>query len=134
MTLSIPKLDGLLWLIASHLEGERLLNTSAKDEYLQKRAVLAAKIASVESSATKDAKARERAKKCVVEGIITIEEYKERIRTLDNENEMVQKKVLGWRTEIDEIDRLMNEDSCTYLYLTGLLQYNLHYSLIRLLL
>ena len=111
MMLSIPKLDGLLWLIASHLESERLLNTSAKDEYLQKKAVLAAKIASVESSATKDAKARERAKKCVVEGIITIEEYKERIRTLDNENEMVQKKVLEWRTEIDEIDRLMSEDT-----------------------
>lgn len=109
--LSIPKLDGLLWLIASHLESEHLMQLDNRDEYLEKKAVLEAKIKSVEGSATKDEKARERAKKCVVEGIITIEEYKDRIKTLDRKVEETRVKVGGWQAEIAEIDRLMNEDT-----------------------
>lgn len=109
--LSIPQLDGLLWRISSHLESEHLMRLDNMEEYAQKKAVLGDKIKSVDSYATKDKKSRERAKKCVVEGIITIEEYKERISELDNEYRKVEEKVGMWKAEIEEIDRLMSEDT-----------------------
>lgn len=103
-------LDGLLWVIASHLESERLLNTSAKDEYLQKKAVLAAKIDGVAQTLTKGEKRAQRAKKMALDGLIEIEEYKDILAEVEAEQKETKRKVGEWQLQIAELDRLIAED------------------------
>lgn len=109
--IGIPALDGLLWLIASHLEGERMLNTDTKEELRQKKAVLAAKIESVGNYTSKGEKRAERAKKMALEGLIEVEEYKAILKDVENEQKETLKKVDGWKAELAELDRLIVEDT-----------------------
>ena len=108
--IGIPNMDGLLWTIASHLESDRLLNASAKDDYVEKQAVLASKIKSAEQSLAKGEKKAERGKKMALEGLIEIEEYKDILRQVENDQKEVKRKVDEWKSEIAEIDRLISED------------------------
>ena len=109
-SMSISNLDGILWLISSHLESERLLNASAKDDYVQKKAVLVSKIKSVDSTTRRFEKARQTAKEMALRGYIELEELETRMRQLDNDEKEVKQKVDKWKTEIAELDRLINED------------------------
>ena len=111
--ISIPNLDGLLWLIASHLEGDRMLKTDTKDELRQKKAVLATKIASVDNYTTKGEKRAQRAKKMALEGLIEIEEYKDILKQVEAEQHNTIKKIEGWKADIAKIDRLIEEDTMT---------------------
>jgi len=108
---SIKNLDGLLWLIACHLESERMLKTDTKTELLHKRAVLATKIDSVGNYTTKGEKRVQRAKKMALEGLIEIDEYKDILKQVEDEQEETRRKIDGWQTEITEIDRLITEDT-----------------------
>lgn len=109
-TISTANLDGLLWLVCSHLESERLLNASAKDEYLQKKAVLEAKINGVAQSLTKGEKRAQRAKKMALDGLIEVEEYKVILKEVEDDQKETKKKVGEWQSQITELDRLIAED------------------------
>ena len=109
--ISISNLDGLLWFIASHLESDRMLKTDTKDELLQKKAVLASKINGVEQLSTKGVKRAERAKKMALEGLIEVEEYKDILKGVELENEERNKRIEGYKSEIRNIDRLIEEDT-----------------------
>ena len=109
-TISIPLLDGLLWLIASHLEGEWLLNASTKEDYVKKQAVLAAKIKSAEQSLTKGEKRAERGKRLTLEGLIEVEEYKDILKEVELEQKETRQKIEHWQMEISEIDSLIKKD------------------------
>jgi DNA invertase Pin-like site-specific DNA recombinase len=108
---SISNLDGLLWFIACHLEGERMLKTDTKDELLQKKAVLEAKINGVAQLSMKGVKKAERAKKMALDGLIEIEEYKDILKEVEQENEEHNKRIEGYKSEIRDIDRLIEEDT-----------------------
>lgn len=109
-SIATAHLDGLLWVIASHLDGERLLNTSARDEYLQKKAVLASKINGVAQTLTKGEKRAQRAKKMALDGLIEIEEYKAILKEVEDEQKETKRKVGEWQLQITELDRLIAED------------------------
>ena len=109
-TIATAHLDGLLWLICSHLESERLLNTSARDEYLQKKAVLAAKIDGVAQTLTKGEKRAQRAKKMALDGLIEIEEYKAILKEVEDNQKDTKRKIGEWQLQITELDRLIAED------------------------
>jgi DNA invertase Pin-like site-specific DNA recombinase len=108
---SISNMDGLLWVIASHLEGEKLLKSSAKDEYIQNKAVLEAKIEGVAQSLTRVEKKAERGKKLALEGLISIEEYKAILKEKEAAGAEIQLKVDNWKAEIADLDRLINENT-----------------------
>ena len=109
--ISISNIDGLLWLIATHLEGDRMLKTDTKDELLQKKAVLEAKIKSVDTSLTRGNKRAQRAKKMALEGLIEIEEYKDILKQVEREQEETKRKIEGWKADIVKIDKLIEEDT-----------------------
>lgn len=109
-TISIPLLDGLLWLIASHLEGEWLLNASTKEDYVKKQAVLEGKIKSAEQSLAKGEKRAERGKKMALEGLIEVEEYKDILKEVELEQKETRQKIEQWQMEISEIDSLIKKD------------------------
>lgn len=109
-TIATANLDGLLWLICSHLESERLLNTSVKDEYLQKKAVLAAKIDAVAQTLAKGEKRAQRAKKMCLSDLLTIEEYKTILKDVEDEQKETKRKIGEWKVQITELDRLIAED------------------------
>lgn len=106
----VSNMDGLLWPVASHLESERLLNGDWQKEYKEKQAELGDKIKSMGKYKAKAEKARQRAKECVLEGIITMEEYKARIAKIDEESVEVEQKVAMWTEEIGEIGKLIEAD------------------------
>lgn len=108
--LNINNVDGLLWVIASHLESDRLLNENSKEEFQEKKAVLEHKIKSVEDGASKGTKRVERAKKMTLSGLLEIEEYKSILENVKKEQSETLEKVNGWRAEIQELDRLIEED------------------------
>lgn len=110
-TISTANLDGLLWLIASHLESERLLNTSAKDEYLQKKAVLEAKITSVDNYTRRYEKVRQNLKKALIQGSLDADDYTDGIKKVEAEEKDTLEKVGTWKSQIAEIDKLINEDT-----------------------
>lgn len=110
-TISTANLDGLLWLICSHLESERLLNTSAKDEYLQKKAVLEAKIASVDNHTRRYEKVRQNLKKALIQGSLDADDYTDGIKKVEAEEKDTLEKVGAWKAQIVEIDKLINEDT-----------------------
>lgn len=110
-TISIPNLDGILWTIASHLEGEKMLKASAKDEYLKNKAVLEAKIEGVGQSLTRLEKKAERGKKLAIEGLIEVEEYKAILKEVDAAGAEIHLKVDNWKAQIADLDRLINEDT-----------------------
>ena len=109
--ISIANLDGLLWFIASHLESQRMLTTDTKEELLQKKAVLDAKITSVGNYTTKGGKRVQRAKKMALDGLIEIEEFKNILKEVETEQEETRLKVEQWKSEIADIDRLIAEDT-----------------------
>jgi DNA invertase Pin-like site-specific DNA recombinase len=109
--ISINNLDGLLWFIASHLEGDRMLKSDTKEELLQKKAVLEAKINGVEQLSTKGEKRSQRAKKMALDGLIEIDEYKDILEQVELENKERNKRIEGYRSEIRDIDRLIEEDT-----------------------
>lgn len=109
-SIAVAQMDGLLWVIASHLESERLLNSSSKDEYRQKQAVLRSKIKAMDKYTCKAEKSRTRAKEGYLNGIIDLEEYKARIAKIDEGAKDVQRNVEQWKLEIGELDRLIAED------------------------
>lgn len=108
---SIPNMDGLLWVIVSHLESERLLHSDSKKELLQKKAVLASKINGVEQLSMKGEKKAQRAKKMALEGLIEVDEYKDILKQVEQENEERNKRIEGYKSEIRDIDRLIEEDT-----------------------
>ena len=110
-SVSAANLDGLLWTIASHLEGERLLNSSAKDEYRQKIAVLEAKISGVAQSLTKGTKRAEKAKKMCLSDLLSIEEYQDILKEVEEEQKGIKEKEAAWKAEVVELQRLIEEDS-----------------------
>lgn len=110
-TMYINNLDGLLWLIASHLESERLLHTDSKKELLQNKAVLEAKIKSMGNYTTKGEKARQRAKEMALRGFIELDVLEARLKEIDNEEKEVRQKIEKWQSEIRDIDRLIEEDT-----------------------
>jgi len=110
-TISIPNLDGLLWTIAQHLESGKLLKASAKDEYLQNKAVLSAKIEGVAQSLTRLEKRAERGKKMALEGLIEVEEYKAILKECEAAGAEIHSKVDNWKAQIADLDRLINEDT-----------------------
>lgn len=109
-TISTANLDGLLWLIASHLESERLLNTSAKDEYLQKKAVLEAKIASVDNYTRRYEKVRQNLKKALIQGSLDADDYTDGINRVAAEEKETLGNISVWKAQISEIDKLIAED------------------------
>lgn len=109
--ISISNMDGLLWFIASHLESQRMLTTDTKEELLQKKAVLDAKITSVGNYTAKGEKRVQRAKKMALEGLIEIEEFKNILKEVETEQEETRLKVEQWKSEIADIDRLIAEDT-----------------------
>lgn len=110
-TISIPNLDGILWTIAQHLESQKLLKASAKDEYIQNKAVLEAKIDGVGQSLTRLEKKAERGKKLAIEGLIEVEEYKAILEECEAAGAEIHLKVDNWKSQIADLDRLINEDT-----------------------
>ena len=110
-TISIPNLDGLLWTIAQHLESGKLLKASAKDEYLQNKAVLSAKIEGVGQSLARLEKKAERGKKLALEGLIEVDEYKAILKECEAAGAEIHSKVDNWKAQIADLDRLINEDT-----------------------
>lgn len=103
-------LDGLLWLICSHLESERLLHSDSKKELLQNKAVLDAKIKSMDNYTIKGEKARQRAKDMALRGFIDLDTLEARLKEIDNEEKDTREKIEKWKEEIREIERLVEED------------------------
>lgn len=112
--LSIKNMDGLLWFVASHLEGERMYNSDTKEELLEKKAVIENKINSTQKTTTKGEKRAERAKKMALDGLIEIEEYKKILKDLQAEQEATKHKVEKWKEEIKEIERFLEQDEKTW--------------------
>lgn len=110
-TISIPNLDGLLWVIAQHLESGKLLKASAKDEYLKNKAVLSAKIEGVGQSLARLEKKAERGKKMALEGLIEVDEYKAILAEVEAAGAEIYSKVDNWKAQIADLDRLINEDT-----------------------
>lgn len=106
----INNVDGLVWLIASHLEGQRLLNSSAKDEYLQKQAVLRAKIEGVAQSITKGEKVQQNLKKALIQGYIDLDEFTKGMDKVEQQTKDIRAKQAAWQAEITELQRLIDED------------------------
>ena len=106
----VGNMDGLLWLIASHLEGERLLNASARDEYIEKQAVLRAKISGVAQSIAKVEKRAEKAKKMCLNDLLTVEEYKAVVDEVEQQTKDIKAKQTAWQAEIVELQHLIEED------------------------
>lgn len=91
--ISIKWLDGLLWLIASHHEGEARLNDTDHEKAVkEKEAVLERKIKAVDNYKAKAEKRLIRAKEAYLNGVIDLTEYKAKtqadesmIKDLENE-------------------------------------------------
>ena len=109
-TISTANLDGLLWLICSHLESERLLNTSAKEEYLEKKAVLEAKITSVDNCTKRWEKIRQNLKKALIQGSLDADDYTDGIKKVAAEEKETLGNISVWKAQISEIDKLIAED------------------------
>ena len=107
---SISNVDGLLWTIASHLEGEYQLKDESREQLREKKAVLGDKIKSMGSYTTKAEKMRQRAKEAYLEGVINLEEYKARVDSINQDVAEVETKIANWKTEIAEIDVLVSEN------------------------
>jgi hypothetical protein len=88
-----------------------MLKTDTKDELLQKKAVLEAKINGVAQLSMKGVKRAERAKKMALDELIEIEEYKDILKEVEQENEEHNKRIEGYKSEIRDIDRLIEEDT-----------------------
>ena len=110
-TISTANLDGLLWLIASHLESERLAHTNTKEQLLAEKAVLSQKIDGVAQYLTKGEKRAQRAKKMALDGLIEIEEYKAILKEVEADQKETNKKVEHWRQQMADIDRMIKEDT-----------------------
>lgn len=110
-TISLSNLDGLLWLISSHLESDRMLKSDNKKELLENKAVLEAKIKSMDNYTIKGEKRSQRAKKMALEGLIEVEEYKDILKEIEIEQKEVMTKIENWKSEVREIERLVEEDS-----------------------
>ncbi len=108
--ISLGNLDGMLWLISSHLEGNRLVNESPDEEILQKKAVLEAKIKSVDKYTEQGSKRAERAKKMALKGYIEIEEFESIMEEVKKEQEEYLVKIENWKMEIARMDQLLKED------------------------
>lgn len=106
----INNVDGLVWAIASHLEGERLLNSSAKEEYLQKQAVLRAKIEGVAQSITKGEKVQQNLKKALIQGYIDLDEFTKGMNKVEQQTKDIKAKQAAWQAEIVELQHLIDED------------------------
>lgn len=96
--ISIKWLDGLLWLISSHLEGEERINNKDHEKAVkEKQAVLERKIKAVEIYKEKAQKRILRAKEAYLNGVIDLTEYKAKTEAdesmiKDFENEKVTYK------------------------------------------
>lgn len=112
-TISLSNLDGLLWLISSHLESDRMLKSDNKKELLENKAVLEAKIKSMDNYTIKGEKRSQRAKKMALEGLIEIDEYKDILKEVEIEQKEVMTKIENWKSDIREIERLISEDGMT---------------------
>ena len=112
-TISTANLDGLLWLIASHLESERLAHTNTKEQLLAEKAVLSQKIDGVAQYLTKGEKRAQRAKKMALDGLIEIEEYKAILKEVEADQKETKKKVEHWRQQMADIDKMIEEDRLT---------------------
>ena len=110
-TISTANLDGLLWLIASHLESERLMNASVKDEYIQRKAVLEQKIASVDNYTKRWEKIRQNLKKALIQGTLDADDYTDGIKKVEAEEKDTNENVVVWKAQIAELDKLIEEDT-----------------------
>jgi DNA invertase Pin-like site-specific DNA recombinase len=110
-TIATANLDGLLWVICSHLEGDRLLHTETKDQLLAEKAVLSQKIDGVAQYLTKGEKRAQRAKKMALDGLIEIDEYKDVLKEVEKDQKDTQKKVEHWRQQMADIDKMIEEDT-----------------------
>ena len=102
---NIGWMDGLLWLISSHLEGQRLLQSDTDSEIKQKQAVLAAKIASVDTISKRIEKSRQRAKEMALREYITMDELSARMEELKKEAKDTENNLIRWQEELSALQR-----------------------------
>jgi hypothetical protein len=111
---SIKHLDGLLWEIASHLEMERLKKDGDDKEILNKIQVLKDKLEVAEKETEKLEKKRKKINDLYINDAITEAEHKEKMQQLKAENVDIENNIKNWHLEIQDYERLLNEDKNTF--------------------
>lgn len=102
-------LDGLLWAIASHLEGERILKSDYQKEYKEKQAVIRDKIKALDKTTAKAEKAKERAKEAYLNGVIDLGEYKAKVGDIESKTKDAVDTINKYKEELVAIEQLLNE-------------------------
>lgn len=108
--ITVSWLDGLLWLVASHLEGDYLVKMGDDKELVAKQADLEAKLKSMDKYTNKAEKGRQRAKEAYLEGIIDLSEYKAKVKKMDDDVREYTDKTARWKEELERIGNLLNEN------------------------
>lgn len=100
--ISIKWMDGLLWSISRHLEGESLKNDKEHEKAVkEKQAVLARKISAVDNYKAKAEKRQQRAKEAYLNGIIDVEEYKQRTAADENTIKNLENEKVSYQNELE---------------------------------
>lgn len=104
--IAITNLDGLLWLIASHLEGEeRLHNKDRQKAIKEKQAVLGRKIKAVDNYKAKAEKRLIRAKEAYLNGIIDLAEYKAKTQADESMIKDLENEKVSYQNELEQLKK-----------------------------
>lgn len=100
--ISIKWLDGLLWLIASHHEGEARMNDTDHEKAVrEKEAVLERKINAVDNYKAKAEKRLLRAKEAYLNGVIDLTEYKEKTQADESMIKDLENEKVSYQNELE---------------------------------
>lgn len=100
--ISIKWLDGLLWLVASHLEGEARLNDTDHEKAVkEKEAVLERKIKAVDNYKAKAEKRQQRAKEAYLNGVIDLTEYKAKTQADESMIKDLENEKISYTNELE---------------------------------
>lgn len=100
--ISIKWIDGLLWSISRHLEGESLKNNKEYEKAVkEKQAVLGRKIKAVDNYKAKAEKRLLRAKEAYLNGIIDLAEYKAKVQADESMIKDLENEMLSYQNELE---------------------------------
>lgn len=102
-------MDGMAWQLARSLEAQWMMKDRKENEAEVKSeiAVREAKIKATDNYTAKTEKRRQRAKECVLEGIITMDEYKAQMLKISEEAKDTESKVNKWKAEIENFKQIL---------------------------
>lgn len=107
--ITAANLDGLLWLICSNYESQRMLKEDSNSEILTNKAVLSEKLQQVDKQYQKYEKVRQRAKEAYLNGIIDLSEYNQRLEGIKKDIVLLDNRKLEYQRQITLINEMLKK-------------------------